>query len=298
MPRDASGNYTLPAGNPVVTGTTIESTWANPTMNDIAAALTDSLSRNGEGGMLAPFLFADGTESNPSMTFNTEPTTGIYHPGNGDMRVTIQANDVVRFNTANALEISLDGGTTWSTVATIIDAVRTNFDSTILENIVISGTLQDTVTTYAAISTAKAADGFDGLLIGDATLLPILKLVSATSIIVETGGQITHNSRTEFRATAGHLRVTANEAATVDWTATNYAVKSVAGASLTLTFTNPLISASLILRIDASIAVTSITWPVNTYGTPPTTLPAGVNIMSFIYDVTDNLYYVSATPIG
>lgn len=44
MPRDASGNYTLPAGNPVVTATTISSSWANSTMSDIASALTDSIS--------------------------------------------------------------------------------------------------------------------------------------------------------------------------------------------------------------------------------------------------------------
>jgi hypothetical protein len=53
MPRNASGIYSLPAGNPVVPGTVIASDWANPTMNDIAAALTDSLSRSGFGAMQA-----------------------------------------------------------------------------------------------------------------------------------------------------------------------------------------------------------------------------------------------------
>lgn len=49
MPRDGSGNYALPAGNPVVTGTVISSSgWANPTLADIAAALTQSLSRDGQ----------------------------------------------------------------------------------------------------------------------------------------------------------------------------------------------------------------------------------------------------------
>lgn len=51
MPRDGSGNYTLPAGNPVVTNTVITSTWANSTLNDIAAALTASLPRDGSAGM-------------------------------------------------------------------------------------------------------------------------------------------------------------------------------------------------------------------------------------------------------
>lgn len=47
MPRDVSGTYTLPAGNPVVTATTISITWANTTLSDIATALTASLSIDG-----------------------------------------------------------------------------------------------------------------------------------------------------------------------------------------------------------------------------------------------------------
>lgn len=47
MPRDASGVYTLPAGNPVIPNTIIATNWANSTMEDIAAALTASLSIDG-----------------------------------------------------------------------------------------------------------------------------------------------------------------------------------------------------------------------------------------------------------
>src|SRR6185369_10867383 len=48
MPRNGSGTYTLPAGNPVISATVIRSTWANPTMSDIATALTQSLSKDGQ----------------------------------------------------------------------------------------------------------------------------------------------------------------------------------------------------------------------------------------------------------
>lgn len=51
MSRNGSGTYSLPAGNPVVTGTTIASTWANNTMNDLAAALTDSVAADGQTAM-------------------------------------------------------------------------------------------------------------------------------------------------------------------------------------------------------------------------------------------------------
>lgn len=48
MPRNGSGTYTLPAGNPVVTGTTISSTVQNNTTSDIATALTNSIAKDGQ----------------------------------------------------------------------------------------------------------------------------------------------------------------------------------------------------------------------------------------------------------
>lgn len=51
MSRNGSGTYNLPAGNPVVTGTTISSTWANNTLSDIATALTGSVAADGQTPM-------------------------------------------------------------------------------------------------------------------------------------------------------------------------------------------------------------------------------------------------------
>ena len=51
MSRNGSGVYNLPPLNPVVTGTTISSTWANNTMNDIASALTGSVAADGQTPM-------------------------------------------------------------------------------------------------------------------------------------------------------------------------------------------------------------------------------------------------------
>lgn len=48
MARNGSGTYSLPALNPVVTATTISSTWANNTMSDIATALTQSIASDGQ----------------------------------------------------------------------------------------------------------------------------------------------------------------------------------------------------------------------------------------------------------
>ena len=48
MAFNGSGTYTLPAGNPVVTGTTISSSTANTTNSDIATALTNCITRDGQ----------------------------------------------------------------------------------------------------------------------------------------------------------------------------------------------------------------------------------------------------------
>ncbi len=97
MPRDSAGNYTLPTGNPVLSGTTIDTSWANPTMEDVAQSLTNSLSRDGEGGMLVPFKNVDGTETIPGVSFTNEPNTGFYRFGPGDFRASVLGGQVVRF---------------------------------------------------------------------------------------------------------------------------------------------------------------------------------------------------------
>tara|TARA_A100001391_G_scaffold176590_2_gene139887 strand:- start:5385 stop:6650 length:1266 start_codon:yes stop_codon:yes gene_type:complete len=49
MPRNGSGTYTLPAGNPTIPGTVISSGgWWNPTSNDLASAITQSIASDGQ----------------------------------------------------------------------------------------------------------------------------------------------------------------------------------------------------------------------------------------------------------
>jgi len=54
MSRNGSGTYVLPTGNPVVTGTTITSNWANTTFSDVATALTGSVAADGQTPMTGP----------------------------------------------------------------------------------------------------------------------------------------------------------------------------------------------------------------------------------------------------
>jgi uncharacterized protein (DUF779 family) len=97
MPRDANGTYTLPLP-PVTAATVIATTWANPTMDDIATALTDSLSRTGQGGMQAPFRQADGTAAQPSYSWTDETSSGDYRPSAGRITRSITGIDTMRWD--------------------------------------------------------------------------------------------------------------------------------------------------------------------------------------------------------
>ena len=78
MSRNGSGTYVLPVGNPVVTGTTITSNWANTTFSDVATALTGSVAADGQTPMTGPLAMgnnkitglADGTASTDAATIN------------------------------------------------------------------------------------------------------------------------------------------------------------------------------------------------------------------------------------
>jgi hypothetical protein len=88
MARNGSGTYSLPAGNPVVTGTTISSTWANTTLSDIATALTASVANDGQTPILANQDFGGfnitnlGTVSGVTGTF-TGTITGANFTASG-----------------------------------------------------------------------------------------------------------------------------------------------------------------------------------------------------------------------
>jgi len=75
MSRNGSGTYTLPAGNPVVTGTTIASSWANNTMNDLAAAITGSIAADGQTPITGALQMGGNNISNAG---TVTAVTGIF----------------------------------------------------------------------------------------------------------------------------------------------------------------------------------------------------------------------------
>jgi hypothetical protein len=94
MSRNGTGTYNLPAGNPVVTGTVISSTWANNTLTDIASALTGSVAADGQTPMVGDL------DMNTNKVINLDPGT-------------VQGNAVEysQFVNATTTAVNITGGT-------------------------------------------------------------------------------------------------------------------------------------------------------------------------------------------
>jgi len=94
MPRNSTGVYTLPGSNPVTPQTIIATSWANPTLSDIANELTNSLDRSGRGGMLAPFYVFDGSLSLPGLGFLNELGAGLWRSATNTVNMAIAGANI------------------------------------------------------------------------------------------------------------------------------------------------------------------------------------------------------------
>lgn len=142
--RSPSGTYSLPAGNPVVSGTTITSTWANTTMADIGAELTDSLNRSGKGGMLAPLRLPNGSSSAPALAWTSETNTGLYWAAAADIRMQVGSTQIQRWNST---------GVTFPLAATITGA------STLVGELTTQGGISASTTTVDANAITATGNG-------------------------------------------------------------------------------------------------------------------------------------------
>jgi hypothetical protein len=167
MSRNGSGVYSLPPSNPVVTGTTISSTWANNTMNDIAAALTDSVAADGQTPMtgnldlnthkiinlVAGSVAGDAVEYSQFTTAFVNPVftgTGfmLIPKGTTAQRPVSPVNGEIRYNTDTSQFEGYQGGA-WGQLGG--GATGGGGDEVFVENGV-------TVTTNYTLSTGKNAE--------------------------------------------------------------------------------------------------------------------------------------------
>jgi hypothetical protein len=129
MSRNGSGTYSLPAGNPVVTNTTISSTWANTTLTDLATAMTGSIAADGQTTLTGNLQMnsnkltglAAGTTTGDSVNYTqfvaafVNPTfTGTEYmlipKGTTGQRPTVPVDGEMRYNTTTAQFEGYQGG--------------------------------------------------------------------------------------------------------------------------------------------------------------------------------------------
>jgi len=116
MSRNGTGTYTLPAGNPVITGTTISSTWANTSLSDIASAITGSVASDGQTPMTGVLNMnsqkiqnlANGTLPNDAV--NLSQLNDPVITGNVSIAGTLTVGGDVTLNSTG--DIKLPAGTT------------------------------------------------------------------------------------------------------------------------------------------------------------------------------------------
>lgn len=175
MSRNGSGTYTLPAGQPVVTGTTISSTTFNTLTSDLASALTTSVSSDGQTPITGGLKALDGTAGACSYTFTASAGTGLYSPATNQAAIAAGGVQVMKW---------ASGATTITGTASITGQLTSTL-ATGTAPFVVTSTTQ---VANLNVATAGAAplSGITGLGTGVGTALAI-NVGTAGSPVVNAG---------------------------------------------------------------------------------------------------------------
>jgi hypothetical protein len=157
MSRNGSGVYTLPAGNPVVSGTTIASTWANTTLSDIANAISGSIAADGQTPITGALVGLNNTVQFGGTGQITLPV------GTTAERSASPFSGMIRYNTTFSQFEGYSAGT-WSQVGG--GATGGGGDTVFVENSTI-------VTTSYTLSTGKNAESVGPITINSGAVVTI-----------------------------------------------------------------------------------------------------------------------------
>lgn len=209
MSRNGSGTYSLPAGNPVVTGTTISSTWSNTTLTDIANALTGSLASDGQ------------TTATGNLNIGTNRITNTADP--------VNAQDVA---TKNYVDTYVGNLGTMSTQNANNVAITGGFISSILEGATVTATAPTATTNYdfktqaVRYYTANATTNFTVNIRGNSTTTlndTMTTGQTATMVLLVTNGATPYypnviqiDGTTITPLYQGGITITAGNASSVD----------------------------------------------------------------------------------
>lgn len=101
MPRNGSGTSTVI--NTFVIDTIADPDEVNANFDDVADQLTNSLPRDGQAGMNAPLPLQNGTAALPSLTFSSDPDTGVYRSAANKVGIAAGGTESAVF-TSNGVE--------------------------------------------------------------------------------------------------------------------------------------------------------------------------------------------------
>ncbi len=222
MPRDGSGVYTLPAGNPVVVDTIISTDWANPTMSDIAAQLNNVYTRDGVLGPTGPFKIVDGTVNAPGIAWNSEPGLGWFRP----------SASVIHTAAQGAITTKLDAAIATGTIFNIYP--RANGDGSINVTNQPAGSanynylnFSQRATGGAFIQTYGVGSAVRGNLHLVAPVVQISEVLEVLSGAVIRGNAQFLSSNTFFNPASGNMVVSFNRPTTADFMSLNFTAGGV-----------------------------------------------------------------------
>jgi len=191
MSRNGSGTYNLPAGNPVVSGTTITSSWANTTMQNIADALTQSVASDGQ------------TPMSSSLNMANNKIVSVLDPTNAQDAATKAYTDAA-ITTAGATYLlkasNLSDVASATTSRTNLSAAKSGANSDIT-----SITGLTTALTVAQGGTGAATHTSKGVLIGNGTS-------AVTTVSPSTSGNVLTSDGTSWTSVAGAYALTSGTA--------------------------------------------------------------------------------------
>lgn len=145
MSFNGAGVYTLPAGNPVVTGTVISSTVQNTTMSDVATALSNCITRDGQSPATANIPM--GAKQFTNLGAASGAGNALVYGG------------VIVGTTITGTDLTTTGNTILGDA--VGDTLTVNATATFANNATVSGTLGVTgVATFTATPAGKVTSGF------------------------------------------------------------------------------------------------------------------------------------------
>ena len=193
MPFNGSGTYSLPSGNPVVTNTPISSTVHNATTSDIATALTNCVTRDGQSPPTAPLPM--GNQKITGLAKGTVAGDAVRYEQAAKIDESTGANSDIKSLSGLTTPLSVAQGGTGSSTAptttgtgsvvlnnspTLITPVLGTPSSGNLSNCTFPTLNQNTTGSAASATTATSADG----------LKTASGIVSVSSATAPTTGQV------------------------------------------------------------------------------------------------------------